>query len=578
MQVGTPNFVDITHGTMSVFYLPRTHRNSYSRTLLALGQWVLISLAFLLTFLLCFSLQATAQWSTDPANPLAVCNEASDQTSLRALSDGNGGWYAFWIDIRTDGVTGEIYGQHLDADGYSQWTPNGKLLVSIPDTSIKELAPVLLDNGNVLINYIFGPSVFKFSLHAMAFDPAGDPVWSQPTVLEEAGTTMLGFDQVTAIPANGGAHVGWYDNFIGGSNLVNVSRINNDGTLPWGAGGHSIADAFYGPFELHPDGANGLMVQWRTGNGTGAALFAMRVDANGASAWPLNVQTSANSPGLNYGFHTAEMGAGAQVTAWRDVPGNIMMARLDPAGLLTYPASPMPVCTYTSYHDLPRLAVSNGTLFAAWADNRPPAANGDVYLQKFGTDGQPLWTVDGLSAIHISTNYTTPGLVASDSGAVIAMTDGNMDGYVAMRKRPDGTPAWSALGTFCTFDFRPFYGERIEMPDGDGGVVSFWRTWTGDLHAARIIRTGFTAGSTTVFEQSGIANVIAYPNPAQDRVSFNTGNERVVRAEVFDGFGRSQHADLDGATLDVQHLAQGIHHARLVCASGRVLASIFIKQ
>lgn len=532
----------------------------------------------LLAFTLLLASSSTAQWSTDPAAPLAVCIAANDQTSLRAMPDGNGGWYAFWIDKRADGVTGQVYGQHLDAEGYAQWTANGKLLISVPDTSIKELAPALLDNGNVLINYIYGPSVWQFSLHAMAFNAAGDPVWAQPTVLDEAGTSMLGFDQVTAISTTGGAYIGWYDNFFGGSNLLNVSRLNNDGTLPWGAGGHDIDMAYYGPFELHDDDDNGVMVQWRTGNGAGAALFAMRVNADGANAWPLNVQTSANNQGLSYAFHTVETGSGAQITVWRDVPGNIVMARLDTSGVLSYANSPLPVCAYASYHDLPKLAMSTGTLFAAWADNRPPAANGDVYLQKFDTDGSPQWTVDGIVGVQISTNYTTPGLLASDSGAVIAMTDGNVDGYVAMRILEDGTQAWSTLGTFCTFDFRPFYNERIEMPDGDGGVVSFWRTWNGDLHAARITRTGAAAGSMDVSEVDDHFAVTCFPNPTNDRITFQLPAGAVaVRVELIGILGTTHGIVAANNSLATDQLAPGAYTARIRTAGG-MFTTRFVKQ
>lgn len=540
--------------------------------------WVCLATALALILLLATSYRASAQWSTDPANPLAVCIAANDQTRLSAMPDGNGGWYAFWIDKRTNLDIGEVYGQHLDADGYAQWPANGKLLLSVPDTSIKELAAVVLDNGNVLITYVFGPSVWQFSLHAMAFDAAGDPVWPDPIVLDEAGTTMLGFDQVTAIATEGGAYVGWYDNYFGGSNLVNVTRINNDGTLPWGTGGHNITDAFYGPFELHDDDDNGVMVQWRTGNGTGAALYAMRVGPFGGDLWADNVHVSVNNDGLNYGFHTVETGLGAQITAWRDVPGNIVMARLDTSGALTYPASPMPVCLFASYHDLPKVAMSDGVLYAAWADNRPPAANGDVYLQQFDSDGSPQWTVDGIPGIQISTSYTTPGLVASDSGAVIAMTDGNPDGYVAMRIRDDGTPAWSALGTFCTFDFRPFYNERIELPDGDGGVVSFWRSWSGDLHAARITRTGVAAGSVGVSEMQEPKSVLCYPNPAQDRITFQLpAGERLLSVEVLDMLGAVLQLTAHGHSISTDGLAAGAYTARIRTSDAAYTAR-FIKQ
>lgn len=521
---------------------------------------------------------AMAQWSTDPAAPLAVCNAAGNQTKLRALPDGTGGWYAFWLDDRTDGMNAEIYGQRYDAEGHAQWTGNGKLLVSVPGENIKEVAAALLDDGNVVLTYISGPSIYLNALKAMAFDPAGQPAWGAPTVIDTVGDGELGLDQVNAIPAAGGALLGWYDNFQGGSNLINVSRINNNGTLPWGAGGNDVQGAFYGPFELHADGTDGMIVQWRTGNGTGAALYAMRVDANGVDAWADTVRVSANSPGLNYAFHTVELGGGTQATLWRDVPGNLVMARLDNTGALTFPTSPMPVCTYASYHDLPKLAVSDGELFAVWADNRPPANTADLYLQKFDADGAPAWAVDGIPALQIQTSFATTGMVASDSGAVVVAVDSQVEGYAAMRVRNDGSQAWSTFGLFCTAPFRPFYAERIEMPDGEGGVVSFWRSWSGDLYAARILRSGMLDGATGVNEDQTTQEVAPYPNPAHDRITFNLPNgEHAVHIVLVSTTGAIIEQRISTDTLDIHQLVPGVYMAR-IHTGGPVYSMRFVKE
>lgn len=547
----------------------RIERNELIERIWQVAIWGCLATTYALVVLLATAYRASAQWSTDPAAPLVVCNANGNQTKLRALPDGTGGWYAFWLDDRTDGINAEVYGQRYDAEGYAQWTANGKLMVTLPGENIKELTAALLDNGNVVLAYIQGPSVYTNAIHAMAFDPTGDPAWGTPTVIDEVGNGVLGLDQVNAIPAAGGAFLGWYDNFQGGGNLINVSRISSDGSLPWGTGGQYVEGGFYGPFELHSDGTNGMLVQWRTGNGTGAALYAMQVDANGAEAWADTVRVSANSPGLNYGFHTVEMGGGTQVTAWRDVPGNIVMARLDHTGALTYPASPLPVCTYASYHDLPKLAVSDGALFAAWLDNRPPANTGDLYLQKFDADGTPTWTVEGVLALQIQTNFATTGMIASDSGAVIVMMDSYVEGYAAMRIRTDGTQAWSTYGLFCTAPFRPFYTERTEMPDGDGGVVSFWRSWDGDLYAGRILRTGTLAGTTMVSENASFATIAAYPNPAQDRITFNlTSGERAAHVEVINSMGAVVQHESSARTIDVQELAQGAYLVRIRTNAG----------
>ncbi len=54
--------------------------------------WTSISVGLALLLFLASSFSSLAQWPTDPANPLVICNAPSYQKSLRIASDGEGGW------------------------------------------------------------------------------------------------------------------------------------------------------------------------------------------------------------------------------------------------------------------------------------------------------------------------------------------------------------------------------------------------------------------------------------------------------------------------------------------------------
>jgi hypothetical protein len=523
--------------------------------------------------LLALTLSCKAQWSSDPANPMVLCAATGTPENLVAFGDGNGGYYAFWRDRRTDGTNYDMYGQRLDEAGYPLWTAGGKLIHHEDSCTVGNFAISRLADGNLMLATIAGPSLFADTMKAMLLDADAAPLWPNAVNITKEGSPILGIGELAMIPKSGGAIIGWYDTYFGGSNGVNVTRIENDGTQPWGMDGYAIPYAAYGPFELHDDYGQGVIVQWRTGNGSGAALMAMRVDSSGTNVWPANVQTSAGNDGLNYAFHTVQDGLGAQITAWRSMPGHLVMARLDTSGALTFNPSPLVVCDYASSQDKPKLVRNGGALYAAWVDNRPPASNADLYVQKFNANGAPLWAADGVPALQLNTYIPTTGIVASDSGAVIVTMDGNVDGYSAMRVRGNGTLAWNAPAQFCLPGFNPFYERQIQLADGEGGVVSFWSNSIGELYGARIYRNGQLVSSVGVAENSRNHALTVFPNPASDRITISA-DEEILSIRVLDMQGRTlqQQAEtlIRNIQLDISSLAPGTYMAVAHTQSGRL--------
>lgn len=513
---------------------------------------------------LALSFTARSQWSMDPAAPLVLCNAANAQSSVRAFPDGSGGWYAFWLDKRVDGTNAAVFGQHVDGDGYPQWTTNGKAIVQPAGETVLEFAAAPLDNGEVLVTYIHHPTIFQDTLTAIAIDTNGDPTWAQPVRITQAGSPILGLDNLKAISSPGGAMIGWYDNYFGGSNGVNLTRIGNNGQLPWGPDGYAIPNAAYGPFDLYNDGASGTIVQWRTGNGSGAQLYAMRVDSAGVNDWAANVNTSAGGTGLNYAFSSVSGTQHQLITAWRNMPGHLDMARLDTNGLLPWGNVPTVLCDYASSQDGPALCALGGEYVAAWADNRPPASNADLFVQRFDGNGNLLWNSDGLPGIQVPTYIPTPGIVAANNGSVIVTIDASNPGFCAQRILSNGSPAWPAPTAFCISAFNPFYGDQVKLTDGTGGVVAFW-TDQNTVYAGRIYENGELGDHTGLSELFNAEHIQPFPSPTEGPLNvLLPANARVRSLRTFDLHGRNISLPLTGSMtdhlqLDASSLAPGLY-------------------
>jgi hypothetical protein len=72
--------------------------------------------------------------------------------------------------------------------------------------------------------------------------------------------------------------------------------------------------------------------------------------------------------------------------------------------------------------------------------------------------------------------------------------------------------------------------------------------------------------------------ITAFPNPAQDRITFQLPNsERPLRIELIDMLGAARSVIAEGASITIDQLAAGPHTVRIRTAD-KVFTSRFIKQ
>lgn len=139
-----------------------------------------------------------------------------------------------------------------------------------------------------------------------------------------------------------------------------------------------------------------------------------------------------------------------------------------------------------------------GGAYVAWQDFRDGAAS-DIYVQRIGADGVPMWDPAGVAVCTASAFQSLPRIVADGAGgAILAWTDyrnGNGDVYV-QRIDADGAALWTPGGLPICDDPQPQVGVEITA-DGGGGVIAVWEDFRasaeGDLYAQRVSAAGAPA-------------------------------------------------------------------------------------
>ena len=202
--------------------------------------------------------------------------------------------------------------------------------------------------------------------------------------------------------------------------------------------------------------------------------------------------------------HLVSDGAGGAIIAWQDDRtasriDNIYAQRVDGNGKSFWQGNGAPICTEGNEQTEPRL-VSDGAggAIVIWHDgrNNPNQFPNtyDIYAQRVNSNGQALWTLDGVR-IGTATARFTPHQVVSDGagGAIIVWErSGNTRDIFAQRVDGNGNVLWQANGVaICTLDGHQ--DDPVMASDGAGGAIIAWSDGQrSGIYAQRVDGNGYT--------------------------------------------------------------------------------------
>ena len=144
-----------------------------------------------------------------------------------------------------------------------------------------------------------------------------------------------------------------------------------------------------------------------------------------------------------------------------------------------------------------------------WVDHRDGAS--DVYAQRVDATGNPLWVSDGVAvssgdSVAARSSLVFGSISDGQEGAIIAWIghrNGNPDIF-AQRIGEDGNPLWGPNGVgVCTDD--SVQSRPLVVSDAEGGAIIIWTDRRGDGNESSIYAQRIDANGTAIWATDGVA-------------------------------------------------------------------------
>ena len=333
-------------------------------------------------------------------------------------------------------------------------------------------------------------------------DPDSDGLWAnKPFIIVEVerhlgptsfATSFVAVSTSLGIPPRAGIEV---------KNPTVVVWKGSGSNFDWAEGGVAVcAETGHQRFiNVIPDGADGSIVAWQDMRGASPAIYAQKLDAEGAPQWaPGGVVVCAvadgpyspgqYSPKSYYytGKYIVSDGSGGAIITWVDNRNgsydsfHIYSQRISSDGETLWADGGVEICTAVYKQNTPRI-VSDGAGggIIVWEDYRGgtglPSDLCYVYAQRVGSDGLVKWDPDGVAAY--SSEASQPSATSDGSGGVIIVTNGPTTYVSSQRLNSEGEAQWGVDGVpiMALENISGFYPLPDICSDYLGGAFMVWQ-------------------------------------------------------------------------------------------------------
>ncbi len=439
----------------------------------------------------------TRNWVSNPSINTAICLASGDQMSPEIVSNGLGGAYVVWQDHRATDF--DIYSQHIDSRGSIAWTSNG---IGISSINGNQTFPSIVSDG-------FGGAFVAWEdarndegdIYAQRIDPSGI-VW---TAFDDGASISVspGYQSLPQIVSVGGegALINWTDN----SNDIYAQRIDSVGIVQWlpiGGSAIRIAQGTQTITTLAVSGGSSPIIAWQENRfSTDSDIYAQRIrPTDGEILWgeegkPVSVVTRAQS-----NPRIVSDGAGGAIIAWEDRrSGNldIYAQRIGPDGEPLWAGNGVAVSTAPLDQSFIEIVNVGSGVIIAWEDQRN--GNLDIYAQYVDANGNIFGTLNGEPiAVEFGVQSSLKLVRVGDGEAMLAWEDyrmGEADIY-AQHLDSEGEVLGPVNGWVISNAPNDQRKPAITS-DGAGGAIVVWRDFRNnhfDIYAQRITSAGFLPG------------------------------------------------------------------------------------
>jgi len=501
----------------------------------------------LYTILLLFPLVVLGQWSNNPGTPLRVCPTNSNQYGPWIFPDGSSGQYIFWLDDRGEATNPsdmKLFAQHLDQNGNRLFPDSGKLVVDHPTLKTSGFTIKRDGQGKFWIGWGMTTATRLDSIVMRKFDDVSlNPIWPKSKTIARIRASdfnVLYLQSMQIVTTADSASLLYMVTWMGGSTVKFINRISANGTVRFGNGkSFSGYNQNYGPSTALVNSDGTLLLVQRNGNGSGTGVNAWKFDNKMNLNW--GPKPLVPNPGLGYEFKVVSDGANGFVMAYVRANGDIIATRVDSAGNFVWTPAQRPICDHSSNQDSPDITRVGNNLYCVWTDNRPPASNSDIYMQKLDLMGSQLWNPNGRRVIRLNSYIPVPRIFPTADGNLIVGSHHSSTGFLAQKVTPDSTLVWPGYGLLIASGnaLVPSYGSFGFSQGANGDIFVAWQ----GSQQTRIFVAGFAENGTLLTPNQDLltykSGMRLYPNPSSGTVQIE-GIEAKEDTDVviFDATGK----------------------------------------
>ena len=257
-----------------------------------------------------------------PVNGLAVCTADYRQTRPEIASDGAGGAFITWGDLRQGDSGSDVYAHRVLGNGTLDpfWPRDGLLLESALGYQFNPM--IVADDADGAMAAWFCIDPRGVGLRHITRSPVLDPSWpSEGLVLGSAPGEPILASLDASVGA--GALVCWTED-VGTARMVIVQRVRRSGELApsWPEGGLRVGTTLDGDgASMATDGAGGAFVAWRGAHHGTRHVFVGHVLASGRvdPAWPMDGLLVSGDGGAPLSPAIVSVGPKGAIVVWQDL-------------------------------------------------------------------------------------------------------------------------------------------------------------------------------------------------------------------------------------------------------------------